>query len=291
MLSAANDIREPQRMSALSPGLYPDIAAEDYHARELGMASNTALDKIAQAPATYKAWIDGEDEDPDEPEAPAFAFGRAFHCASLEPDVFARSYAVAPDFGNCSHKGPKDAREAWRKEHVGLVWLSPKDGKTIAGMAASLRRHPFAGPLLRCGQSEVTARWRDPETGVECKARGDWWVRDLRTLADLKSTDDPRPGAFRRSCEQFAYDRQESFYRDGWAALGERVDDFAFVAVGKKPPYLVAVYTLAASSVYEAAAQNRQSLRTLADCLGKGEWPGLPVAIQELELRPWRLAK
>jgi hypothetical protein len=287
-LHAANDIREPLRMSAMPPGLYPGIPADVYHARELGVASNTALAKVSEAAAVYRAWVDAGDEEEDKP---ALAFGRAFHCAACEPDVFQAFYAVEPYFGNCSYKGPKDARESWRKDNAGKIWLSAKDGKTIAGMVAAVHRHPLAGPLVRGGESEVTCRWRDPETGLQCKSRLDIWHANWRTPVDLKSTDDPRPGAFKRSCEVFGYDRQEAFYRGGLAALGAKVDDFAFIAAGKKPPYLVAVYSLAPSSVYEADAQNRQALRTLADCLAKDEWPGLPVAIQQLELRPWRLTK
>ena len=300
-LLAANDVRPVVRMSELAPGLYPDIAAADYHARELGVASNTALDKIAQAPSVYKHWVSGGDD--DEADTPALFFGKAFHCAVLEPDVFASSYAVEPTFGYLlKHDGSgttaeqgkanRERRDAWRKENAGKTWLTVQDGKTLAGMAASVRAHPLAGRLLRsAGQNEITCRWRDAETGLACKARSDRWLAKLRTMMDLKSTDDPRPSAFRRSCEQYGYDRQESFYREGFAAVGEPIDDFALVAVSKAAPHLVAVYTQAASSVYEAQAQNRQSLRTLAKCLATGEWPGLPIAIQELELRSWRLAR
>jgi exodeoxyribonuclease VIII len=276
-------------LAELAPGLHANVPAAEYHRRILGLASNAALKRVAHAPALYRAWVACETDDE---ETPALAFGRALHCSVFEPDEFARLFVVEPVFGDCRKTANRDARDAWRSEHKGKGWLSADDGAAIDGMAAALRAHPKAGPLLRArGQSEITCRWDDPETGLPCKARGDRWAPELRTLADLKSTEDARAAAFRRSCEMYGYDQQEALYRAGWKIVGEPVDDFAFIAVEKQRPHLVKVYTLAASSVSEADWENRKALRTLADCLQNDEWPGLDPAIEELELRPWRLAK
>ena len=81
-------------------GVFYDIPAEEYHQRELGVASKSTLDLVHHSPAHYYAWLQGLDKEP----TPALEFGAAFHCASLEPERFARDYAIVPNFGDCRFK-------------------------------------------------------------------------------------------------------------------------------------------------------------------------------------------
>lgn len=273
----------------LGPGLYPDVPASDYHVRILGLASNSALLQVERAPRVYRAWVEGQIPDRD---TEALFFGKALHCAVFEEDAFVRDYVVMPDFGDCRFKGPKAERDAWRKENRGKLVLSPEDATRIAGMRAALYRDEMAGPIIRAaGHNEITCRWRDPETDLQCKARGDRWAPSLRALADLKSCDDARGAAFRRSCEVYGYDKQEAFYRRGWGLVDEPIESFPFIACEKAYPHLVAVYEIDPKSIEEADEANRANLRLLADCLAKNEWPGLPARIQTLHLRPWRLER
>lgn len=43
--------------------------------------------------------------------------------------------------------------------------------------------------------------WLDPDTGIKCKIKIDWW-HDAHTLADVKSAEDVTFEGFRRSCAQ-----------------------------------------------------------------------------------------
>src|SRR5688572_3818470 len=124
-------------------GVHANIPEERYHERRLGVVSKGALDLVHRSPAHYRAWIDGQLEK----ASPALAFGRAFHCAMLEPEKFAQAYAVEPDFGDCRTKANKAARDDWRQCHSAAELLSPDDHATIAGMVASVRAHPLAGRM------------------------------------------------------------------------------------------------------------------------------------------------
>mgnify|MGYP000721071999 CR=1 FL=1 len=55
--------------------------------------------------------------------------------------------------------------------------------------------HRKARELLAKGEAEVALVWLDPDTGIKCKIKIDWW-HDARTLADdaAESAEDERQG-------------------------------------------------------------------------------------------------
>jgi len=286
---------EPITLAGYPRGLYEDVPPEIYYARIRGLVSKSALDYVLEAPAVYDAWIRGEIGDDD---TAALFFGRAFHCACLEPDRFARTYAERPDFGYLrAHeesgttkeqaKENKRRRDAWVAEHAGRIPLTEKAMATLRGMAESLRRHPKASKIMERGIGESTIRWNDPATGLLCKGRTDWRVPDLNLAVDLKSTADASGRAFMRDADIYGYDRQSAMYRDGLDAVGHGVDHFVFVCVAKTPPYLVGLYTIAVEDEIAGREESRRAMGTLAHCLETDTWPGLPEAITEVRLRRW----
>lgn len=266
------------------PGLHYDVVEGVYHQRIVGVASKSALDLVRRSAAHYKAWIDGAKEDE---ETDAFAFGKAFHCAILEPDRFAVDYVVEPAFGDCRKKEPKANRDAWREENKGRIWLANEDAAACDGMAASIRRHPVASKLLSDGRSEVTARWRDSETGIDCKARGDFYRESHSMLVDVKSSVDASKEVFAKAAANYGYHRQHAFYADGFAAAGAPIDAFVFVVVEKTAPYAIATYELTPDDIAKGRASIRRSLVTLAECLDTGVYGAYPEETQSLVLPSW----
>ncbi len=267
----------------LPPGIYPDVPDSVYHARTLGVASKSALDLVHRAPALYRAWIDGAEQE----ETEALAFGSAFHCALLEPERFDRTYVLEPAFGDCRKTENKNARDAWRKASEGKRPVSCADFATIRGMTDSVRAHPLAGKMLQGGVAEATLRWRDAETGIECKGRADYYVPGLGLVVDVKTTQDARAASFRKSVANFGYHRQEAFYRAGFDGAAAPVEHFVFLAVEKAAPYLVALYELDGDALDSGEASTRVDLRTLARCIERDEWPGYGNSIITLDLPPW----
>jgi len=264
-------------------GIIRGVPSDVYHARQIGIASKSALDLVHRSPAHYKAWVDGAEEEPSD----ALTFGSAFHVALLEPDTFATRYAVEPDFGDCRRKENKAARDAWRAEHAGAEPLDATDARHIAGMVAAVRAHPLASRMIRGGEAEVTLRWIDEATGLPCKSRVDYYVPGRRLVVDAKSTRDASPEAFRKSVANFRYHVQDAFYREAFRACGAPIEHFAFIAVEKLPPYAVAVYALDPGAIARGQAAARTDLETLARCLQENTWPGYPAEIHTLDLPPW----
>jgi PDDEXK-like domain of unknown function (DUF3799) len=247
----------PRSALDLPHGLHEGVPEAIYHAKVLGLASKHALDLVEPAPAKYRAWIDADEDIP----TPAMQFGKDFHAAALEPHLYRPSETT------------KAARD---------------NAEKIAGMVAALRAHPIAGALLARGRPEVTARWRDPATGIECKARADLWIPELATIADLKSCADASPEEFARSVANYGYHAQEAMYRDGFGiASGAPVRSFVFIACEKAPPFLVAVYMLDEPAVLRGGRAIGAALERLRECLETDTWPGLPASIQTIDLPRW----
>jgi exodeoxyribonuclease VIII len=270
---------------ALPPGAHADVPESTYHTRELGVASKSALDLVHRSPKHYKAWIDGAEEDDDKE---ALRLGSAFHMSTLEPEKFIKRYVAQPDFGDCRKTENKKARNEWRAAHAGLEWVDGVMLEKVRAMTEAVKAHPMASKLLFDeGPSELTIRWEDAATGVQCKARADKLARGGRTAIDLKSCRNADFDAFRRSVATYGYHRQAAFYSDGFRAIEKPVDHFLFVAVESAEPYGVAVFSLTPESIAMGLASIRDDLETLASCLKTGEWPGYPMRIQTIDVPKW----
>lgn len=275
----------PDILASAEPGLYRGVPESVYHSRVAGIASKSVLELIARAPAAYEAWLAGKDR---QAETPTLFFGKALHMALLEPDRYRTTYTVEPNFGDCRFKEAKATRDAWRAENKSKLLLEQADATHIDGMVKSAKAHPLVSKML-CddGVSELTARWLDDETGIVCKSRADYYVERLNLCVDIKTAEDARADAFVRSVTNYGYHRQNAFYDDGFRAVGAALEHFVFVAIEKAPPYLIGVFNLDDDAIRRGRGWARSSLRTFADCIERGEYPGYDTSIQTLSLPGW----
>ncbi len=265
----------------IEQGIHNALPAEEYHRREIGIVSNSALKYIRRSPAHYKAWIDGVHQRKD---TAALMFGRAFHMALLEPEKFASTYIELPKF---SGKGMKAAKEAWLAEHADCDPLKMDDLLTITAMVESVKAHPLASQMIRDGRPELTLSWKDAETGLSCKARLDYYVESLGMIADVKTAEDASWDEFRRDVATYSYHIQDALYRSAALALDMPVQHFVLLAVEKSPPYAVATYTLDAEGIGRGYQAARRDMDTLAHCMKTGRFPAYPETIREIEVPPW----
>lgn len=267
----------------IEPGIHPALPAHDYHRRELGVVSKSALDLVRRSPAHYKLWADGESPDED---TPALTFGRAFHMALLEPARFEASYTVLRKFDK-RYNDQKAAHAAWLSEIGNAETLDPDALRTIQRMVDAVKRHPLASAMVRDGEPELTLAWKDPNTGLSCKSRLDYYVRSLGMIVDAKSTEDASREAFRRDIAKYGYHRQDALYRSAALELEMPVEHFVLMAVEKSPPHAVATYSLDAEAIGAGYSSVRRDVDTLAECMRRGSWPGYPETIQQIDVPPW----
>ncbi len=280
----------PSSILDLPDGLHEGIPEALYHQRIPGVASKSALDLIARAPACYATWLTGADRK----ETDALAFGKAFHCALLEPDVYGARYVVRPDFGDCRKTDNKKRRDEWLAANTGKHPIEHDDAKAIVGMVRSIRSHHRASKLIDLddGASEITLRWVDEETGLICKGRGDHYIERLGLCVDVKTCEDARREAFERSVENYGYHNQNAFYDEGFRALGASLDRFVFLAVEKHAPYLLNVFNLEDDWVAAGREWTRRNLDELARCVELGDYSrGYDTAIQTLSRPAWARKK
>ena len=158
----------------------------------------------------------------------ALLFGIGTHCGLLEPERFAREYAIKP-------KGMSFATtegKAWRAAQGGRPIIDAADAQHIQCMHARMPeevREIFAN----C-QKEVTVRTQIQ--GIEVQCRPDLWNFAGREFFDLKTIDSigkiDRPIAARR------YDVQIAWYRAVIEAeTGAPVHSSPLIFVEKAPPY------------------------------------------------------
>lgn len=283
-----------------------DESPEIYYRRELAMANYSGL-KIIQrkSPAHFKHYI----EQPEaEVETAAKRFGKALHCAILEPDVFVRTYCIlpadAPDrptaamLNAIKRSGNSQARidwwADWSAEHGHKQVLTATDYDRVQGMAESVRRHPMASAMLAGGKREVTLRWSETvtledgtEIEVPCKARIDLWDEELAFFADPKSCQDASPRGFANAVASYGYHMQHAHYGEGAKACGIDLNAFLFLAIESEAPYVCAAYPIDPAAEERGYQLRDAAMHTLARCLHYGTWPGYSDTLTPLSLPGW----
>lgn len=275
-------------------GIIQNEPAETYYQRRLDEVSASGLKQILRSPAHFKHWCEHPDNDK---QSPALTFGRALHCAVLEPDVFASTYLVlpadAPQRPTAAMLGAKkrspesEARcawwAAWDADNAGKIMLSASDYDRVQGMAESARAHPIARGLLAGGQREVTFRWQDEATWMNCKSRADLYAPG-EFLMDLKSCRDASPEGFARAVAAYQYDVQQAHYLDGIRTCGDSIRWFVFLAIESEAPYVCQPHILDTRAEERGWNLRQRAMKRQLECLTNGRWPGYSDNLNELAL-------
>lgn len=274
-----------------------DEAPDSYYVRRLDEANASGLKQMLRSPAHFAEWVRNPDADKT---SPALNFGKAFHMATLEPDVFDARYIVVPEDApryptaaqwNAKTSSPdsmaaKDWWRAFNETHAGKERLATPDYDRARRMADSVRAHPVAAGLLVGGDREVTFRWQDEETGLACKARADLYLRG-EYLMDLKSCRDASHEGFARAVASYHYDLQQAHYLNGIQSAGDTIRWMIFLAVESESPYVAQPYILDAAAEQRGWALRQKAIKRQAECLTTNQWPGYSTKLDELTLPAW----
>lgn len=220
------------------------------------------------------------------PDTAAMLLGRSAHTAVFEPDRFPVEYAVFP--------GPRRQGKAWDEfcaANQGRTILRADEYMTCLAIRDAVRGHPVAGPALAPpGEAEKVLQWQDPDTGIACKARLDWYRTGL--LCDLKTTSQITPREFSATAHRMGYFGQLAFYQEGLARNRLDAPRPIIIAVETTPPHDVAVYRLTDDALEAGEVEWRELLRMLSAGRFSGRWPGrYEDQAVDLDLPQWAYAE
>jgi hypothetical protein len=221
------------------------------------------------------------------PTSAAMALGTAAHCATLEPERFANSFAV--------WTGGRRAGKEWDAfkadaEGRGMAVLTEDERDEALAIAAAVRGCPEAMVYLRRGHAEVSMAWHhDDDPQPLLKGRVDWLtvVDGADVVVGLKTTRDLRPRKFAAQAADLCYHWQWAFYCDGFQAITGRLPLVVEIVVESAAPHAVAVYRIPEHVLERGRQEYRAALTTLAQCETSGVWPGPIVGEVEFDLPGW----
>ena len=214
-----NELTEQQIINACSK-----FSDDNVYYSDTEFISNSMLGKLKVSPKELARFFEKGSI-----TTPAMTFGRAFHLAILEPEIFSEQTAI--------YTGKTKRGKAWDEfsdANKGKDIITEIEFECIKGMESTLISNEDIGELL-IGNTEVPMVWEDSLSSVKCKGKVDILHKDV--IIDIKTTQDSSFEGFRRSAYKYGYNRQAAFYLDGFGAK-----EFIFVVIEKKAPYNIGVY-------------------------------------------------
>lgn len=322
----------------MKPGIYKDISNADYHS-DKEIQSKSSLDGIHKSAQFYKHRKETEFK-----RTPAMKIGTMAHLLVLDPDEFWNEYTrpfvssddmirtiddmknALKDLGEkTTGKRPDlidrlkannadvviydDAKAQHEAECEGKEIITEEEYEKVCAIRDAVMSDPVAGKLFApsSGVPELSCYWTDPDTGVDCRCRPDWWRRD-GVIVDLKTARDADEDGFSKSIHDYRYHVQAAFYIDGInEALKNNTQNiimpepkvFVFVAVESTAPYHVSVYTLMTEhdkknewgvDVTEVGREEyKEDLAKYVDCKKKDKWGGYSDKVRSIALPAYRM--
>ena len=220
--------------------------------------------------------------------------GTAAHVATLEPERFAKQFAIWTRRTDAGRMAPRNGKwwDAFQAENSGRTILTEDESELAKRISDAVRGNSLAMRYLETGEPEITMQWRLPDYfgSRECKGRVDWLTRidDTSVLVGLKTARDCRPFLFGSQAAKLGYHLQHAWYRDGWATIkGGETPRLVEIVVESDPPHAVAVYRIPEEVLERGREEYYELIKTLFECERTDEWPG-PVPREEvLTLPAW----
>lgn len=252
----------------MKSGIVIETNAEYHGYREA--ISKSRLANMSVCPAYFK-WC----EDNPTPPSEDMVLGSAFHKIVLEPETFYDEFAIMPNVDGRTTQG-KLLKKQFEETKGNKQVITQDQYDTICGMRDSIMANPYARKLIN-GNIEQSMYFTDDLTKVECKCRPDVWrkVADRVVITDLKSAKSVMPNDFMRDVVKYHYDLQTAMYRDGASkvlAVPKDNIDFVFIAVEKKPPYLLNIMQADTYVIQKGEADFREYIGTYKECLETSNW-------------------
>lgn len=218
----------------------------------------------------------------------------------LEPESFIKQYTIQPSMyqkeitiGRGKAKTTQVIEKPWNNNSNTCKAITLKalnNGKKLItthdyGFAREIRQsilnHKTAGDLVADSKKQVSIRWTDVSTGIDCKARLDMVHPDY--VIDLKTTRDASPLEFARSIAKYKYHVQAAAYQQHFPDK-----EYLFIAAETSGSCDVAVYRLSPESIEAGMIVWRKALDNYKIYLD-GVRSGYSDYIEDISLPEWQL--
>jgi hypothetical protein len=127
---------------------------------------------------------------------------------------------------------------------------------------------------------------------VWLRARPDWLPNDPTHFPEYKTARSAGQYSFANAINEYGYHIKAAHLMAAIRAL-ELGDPktFTHYVQEKDAPYLMAIHTLPRETLEYGEVQRRAAIRTFAQCLETGKWPGYPEHAQETGLPVYALGR
>lgn len=210
-------------------------------------------------------------------DSPAMSFGRAFHCAVLEPDEFENRYTFSPKINKRTKEGKIEYAE-FEEKNKGKDILCTKDQELLEKMAMELGKYqPAIDLLTACEKREY--EYYFTYLDHQMKAKIDAVSVNKNIIIDLKTVcDSKRENNFISELFKYNYAEQVFLYSHAFELEYGTRPTFIIISISKKEPFEIKISD--ASSFYDYGKNSIDKLiEKYEECVSK--W-GLDINI------PWR---
>lgn len=244
-------------------GLYDGWPSEDYHGSP-GL-SFTQFKHFLRSPLHYKAYLAKP-----KPQTASQKLGSMLHMALLEPEKFAKTtiYIDGPLNTNPWKKMGDEAKAA------GITPIGKQMWEDITGMRDSVLKHKLGSLYVASGQKELSAFWKDPETGLLLRCRPDIWIESKLQVVDVKTCGNVQTFPMIEMMRNM-YPIQTAFYLFVMSGLTQmQLTQHTNLCVEDEYPYAVQNWALDDASIERSMIDVKNGLRKFAKCLETDTWDG-----------------
>lgn len=272
--------------------------------------SHSRLKNINPTPAHFLSALKAEDRE----VTPAMIMGTLVHALILG-ETLDGFIAIEPEtYGPEDKKWNNNAKECreWhaRLEKAGVIALKKSEYDTVLGCATAVAMHPTCQSLLNGGAAEVSFFGTDLDTEIPVKFRPDY-MGLFNAIIDIKTVPPggAAPEVFAKHAWDMGYVTQAAFYLNQYNAMFVKnasalpiypnpwlspKNTFVTIAVEKGSkekglPFAVALYEYDDIALEKAREINFRRMRTLANCIYTGDYPGYSKDVQVISAPRWAL--
>ena len=212
-------------------------------------------------------------------ESDVFDFGSLVHKMVLEPDDLEKEFIKLPEF-NLRTKAGKEEKAKFEEENKDKIVISPADWDKAEKIAKNILT--IAGSLIKKGKCE-DSYFVDDEYGLVRKARPDCYIEDIGVVIDIKTTQSTKPYDFQKAIYEYRYHWQAYWYLNTLKLAGKKANQFIFIAVEKKEPFMVRLFRISDSAINRAEMEVEDLISKYAEFLKSGK----AEVIEEIDLPNW----